>query len=85
MYIASKAGNLQERKKDKGVKGMNQEKRRKFKLFFYCIGVIISIFALYAFIFVAELATGWEIFWSIIGLGWLISAISGILENLGKK
>lgn len=62
MYIASKAGNLQERKKDKGVKEMNQEKRRKFKLFFYCIGVIISIFALYAFIFVAELATGWKIF-----------------------
>lgn len=64
---------------------MDQEKRRKFKLVFYCIGVFISIFALYIFIFVAELATGWKIFWSIIGLGWLLSAISGIMENLRGK
>ena len=63
---------------------MNGEKRRKLHLVLYTIGLIISIFALYTFIFVFDNGIGWKIFLLIIAIGWLISAISGIIKNLNR-
>ena len=63
---------------------MDKEKRRKLNLILYSIGVLISIFALYTFIFVFDNGTGWEIALIIIGIGWLLSAVSGLLNNLKK-
>lgn len=64
---------------------MDKEKRRKLNLILYTIGVLISIFALYIFIFVFDNGIGWKIALIIIGIGWLFSAISGLLCNLRKN
>ena len=50
----------------------------------YGIAIPVSLFALYTFIFVFDNGIGWKIALIIIGLGWLISAISGVIENLKK-
>lgn len=50
----------------------------------YGIAIPVSLFALYTFIFVFDNGIGWKIALIIIGLGWLISAISGLIENLKK-
>ena len=63
---------------------MDKEKMRKFHLVFYGIAIPVSLFALYAFIFVFDNGIGWQIALINIGLGWLISAISGFIENLKK-
>ena len=59
---------------------MDKEKKRKFHLVLYGIAIPVSLFALYTFIFVFD--NGIALI--IIGLGWLISAISGFIENLKK-
>ena len=48
------------------------------------IAIPISVFALYTFIFVFDNGIGWKIALIVIGLGWLISAISGFMSNLKK-
>lgn len=63
---------------------MDKEKKRKFHLALYGIAMLVSLFALYTFIFVFDNGIGWKIALIIIGLGWLISAISGFIENLKK-
>ena len=63
---------------------MDKVKHRKVLLVLYWIGITISLFALYTFIFVFDNGIGWKIALIIIGLGWLISAISGFIENLKK-
>lgn len=63
---------------------MDKEKRRKLNLILYSIGVLISGFALYTFIFVFDNGIGWKIALIIIGIGWLLSAVSGLLNNLKK-
>lgn len=50
----------------------------------YGIAIPVSLFALYTFIFVFDNGIGWKIALIIIGLGWLISAVSGLIENLKK-
>ena len=50
----------------------------------YGIAIPVSLFALYTFMFVFDNGIGWKIALIIIGLGWLISAISGVIENLKK-
>ncbi len=64
---------------------MDKEKRRKLHLILYGIGIIVSIFALCTFIFVFDNGIGWKIFLIVVGLGWLLSAISGFLNNLRNK
>lgn len=64
---------------------MDKEKRRKLNLILYSIALAVSLFALYTFIFVFDKGIGWKIALIIIGIGWLLSAVSGILENLKKK
>jgi len=63
---------------------MDKEKKRKLHLVLYGIAIPVSLFALYTFIFVFDNGIGWEIALIIIGLGWLISAISGFIESLKK-
>ena len=58
--------------------------KRKFHLVLYGLAIPISLFALYTFIFVFDNGIGWKIALIIIGLGWLISAISGFITNLKK-
>ena len=59
-------------------------KKRKIHLVLYGIAIPVSLFALYTFIFVFDNGIGWKIALIIIGLGWLISAISGFIENFKK-
>ena len=63
---------------------MDKEKRRKIHLVLYGIAIPVSLFALYTFIFVFDNGIGWKIALTIIGLGWLISAISGFIKNFKK-
>ena len=63
---------------------MDKEKKRKFHLMLYGIASPVSLFALYTFVFVFVNGIGWKISLIIIGLGWLISAVSGFIENLKK-
>ena len=63
---------------------MDKEKKRKFHLMLYGIAISVSLFALYTFVFVFDNGIGWKIALIIIGLGWLISAVSGFIENLKK-
>ena len=63
---------------------MDKEKMRKFHLVLYGLTIPISLFALYTFIFVFDNGIGWKIALIVIGLGWLISAISGFITNLKK-
>ena len=63
---------------------MDKEKMRKFHLVLYGLVIPISLFALYTFIFVFDNGIGWKIALIVIGLGWLISAISGFITNLKK-
>lgn len=63
---------------------MDKEKRRKLDLILYGIAIIASIFALYTFIFVFDRGIAWKIALIIIGIGWLLSAVSGFLKALKK-
>ena len=63
---------------------MDKEKKRKLHLVLYGIAIPVSLFALYTFVFVFDNGIGWKISLIIIGLGWLISAVSGLIENLKK-
>ena len=63
---------------------MDKERLRKLNLFLYGIAIPISIFALYTFIFVFDHGTGWKVVLIIIGLGWLVSAVSGFIKNLRR-
>ena len=59
---------------------MDKEKKRKFHLALYGIAIPVSLFALYTFMFVFDNGIGWKIALIMIGLGWLISAVSGFIE-----
>lgn len=63
---------------------MDKEKRRKLDLILYGGAAIVSFFALYTFIFIFDNGMGWKIALIIIGIGWLLSAISGFLKALKK-
>lgn len=63
---------------------MNKEQIRKLNLVLYGLAVPVSLFALYTFIFVFDNGIGWKTVLIIIGLGWLISALSGFTKNLKK-
>ncbi len=49
------------------------------------ICLILSIFALYTFVFVAEVSKGWRMILVIIAIFWIISGISNLVEYFGKR
>ncbi len=55
-------------------------KKKKWKLFFYAAAAAASLFALYTFIFVFDNGIGWKVALIVIGIGWLLSAVSGLLK-----
>ena len=63
---------------------MDKEQKRKLHLVLSGIAILVSLFALYTFIFVFDNGIGWKVALTIIGLGWLVSAISGFINNLRK-
>lgn len=63
---------------------MDKGKMRKLRLILYGIAILISLFALYTFIFVFDNGIGWKIVLIIIGLGWFISTLSSFIKNLKK-
>lgn len=51
---------------------MDKEQKRKLHLVLYGIAILVSLFALYTFIFVFDNGIGWKVALTIIGLGWLV-------------
>ena len=60
-------------------------KRTKVKAITTLICLILSVFALYTFIFVADVSNGWRIVLIIIAISWIISGISNLVEYFGKR
>ena len=54
---------------------MDKKKLRTLNLCLYGLAIVISILALYTFIFIFDNGIGWKIFLFIVGLCWLLSAI----------
>ena len=61
------------------------DKRKKIKVIITIICLLLSIFALYTFIFIEEVSKGWRIVLIIIAIFWIISGISNLLEYFGKQ
>lgn len=61
------------------------DKRKKIKVITTIICLLLSIFALYTFIFIAEVSKEWRIVLIIIAIFWIISGISNLLEYFGKQ
>ncbi|MFR2371544.1 MAG: hypothetical protein ACLS8T_28340 [Anaerobutyricum sp.] len=61
------------------------DKRTKVKAITTLICLILSVFALYTFIFVADISNGWRIVLIIIAISWIISGISNLVEYFGKR
>lgn len=61
------------------------DKRTKVKAITTLICLILSVFALYTFIFVADVSNGWRIVLIIIAMSWIISGISNLVEYFGKR
>ena len=61
------------------------DKRTKVKLITTIICLIVSAFALYAFLFIADISRGWRIVLIIIAIFWILSGLSNLVEYCGKK
>lgn len=48
------------------------------------IGLLIGVFALYTFVFIAELQIVWKIVLIIAAAGWIITCVSKMAENRKK-
>ncbi len=59
--------------------------RTKVKTATTIICLIVSIFALYTFIFVAEVSKGWRVVLILIAVFWIVSGISNLVELFGKR
>lgn len=62
---------------------MNRQTKTKAITTVICL--LLSIFALYTFIFVAEVSIGWRIALIVIAIIWIISGISNLIECFGKR
>lgn len=61
------------------------DKHIKIKVMTTIICLILSIFASYTFVFVAEVSKGWRMILVIIAIFWIISGISNLVEYFGKR
>lgn len=68
---------------DKG--GFLLDKRTKVKVITTIFCLIFSVFALYAFLFVADVSTGWRIVLVVIAIFWILSGILNLIEYFGPK
>ena len=49
------------------------------------ICLLLSVFALFVFIFVADVSLGWKAILIITALVWIISAISNLMNHTGRQ
>lgn len=61
------------------------DKRTKVKLITTVICLLFSVFALYTFLFVADVSKGWRIALIVIAIFWILSGLSNLMEYCGKK
>lgn len=61
------------------------DNRTKIKTITTIICLIISVFALYTFIFVVDVSKGWRIVLIVIAISWIISGVSNLIEYFGKN
>ena len=52
------------------------------KLILNIIELLLSLFALYTFIFIAELGMFWKVGLIMVSLFWIITAISNIIKEI---
>lgn len=64
---------------------MNKKKLRTLNLCLYGGAIIISLIALYTFIFVFDNGIGWKVFLIIVDICWLLSAISRFIKKFDNK
>lgn len=61
------------------------DKRTKVKVITTIFCLIFSVFALYAFLFVADVSTGWRIALVVIALFWILSGVLNLIEYFGTR
>lgn len=61
------------------------DKRTKVKAITTLFCLIFSIFALYTFLFVVDVSTGWRIVLIVIAISWILSGILNLIEYFGTK
>lgn len=60
-------------------------KHTKIKMIMTVICLIISLFALYTFAFIAEISKWWRIVLIVIAIFWILSGISNLIGYIRKK
>ena len=61
------------------------DKRTKVKLITTVICLLVSVFALYIFLFVADVSKGWRIALIVIAIFWFFGDLSNLMEYRKKK
>lgn len=61
------------------------DKRTRIKLIISTVCLIISIVALYAFVAIIDVSTGWRIALVVIAIGWIASGVSNLIECFKKR
>ena len=61
------------------------DKRTRIKLIISIVCLIISIAALYAFVAIVDVSTGWRIALIVIAIGWIASGISNLIECFKQR
>ena len=61
------------------------DKRTKIKSAVTILCMAASLFALYTFLFVSDLAPAWKTALCVVAVFWLISGASNLLTYLGSK
>lgn len=62
----------------------DMDRRTKVKTITTIICLLISILALYTFIFVAEVSNGWRVTLVVIAIFWIISGVSNLIDYFDK-
>ena len=60
------------------------DKRTKAKSITTVVCLILSVIALYTFLFVLDISTGWRVFLTILAISWIASGIFN-LHSYSKK
>lgn len=60
-------------------------KRNKIKTITTVVYLLISIIALYSFVFIIDVAVGWKITLILIALFWILSGILNLIEYCRNK